>query len=105
MNVQPHVVFRGMSSTPALLDRIDEEIASLETLSAQLTSCHVAVERLNHHHRDGLARTRIELALPGEVLTVSREEEDTAASINAAFEVMGRQLRDFLKQRQDRRRM
>jgi ribosomal subunit interface protein len=107
MNVQPHVVFRGMASSPSLTSRLDEGIAALEQYSNDLVSCHVAVEKLNHHHRNGEHfHVHLELTVPGTVLVVGRNpientnNEDPMAAVNAAFATLERQLREHERQRQ-----
>lgn len=107
MNVQPHVVFRGMTSSPSLTERIDEGIAALEQYSTELISCHVAVEKLNHHHRHGEHfHVRLEVTLPGAVLFVGRDpiehsnNEDAMAALNAAFATLERQLREHVRKQQ-----
>ena len=106
MNIQPHVVFRGLHSTPALTARIDEEIGQLEELFDGIISCHVAVEVLNHRHRSGRhVHVRVELVVPGKTLVVGREpvdhqdHQDPMTAINEAFPIMQRQLREFERER------
>lgn len=104
MKTQPHVVFRGFSASPAVTERINEEVADLERIWDRITACRVSLERPHRrkHHGDHFV-TRIELFVPGKVLVVDRDPpehesfEDAYAALNEAFDMLRRQLREYVR--------
>lgn len=104
MKTQPHVVFRGFRASPALSARIEEEVADLERIWDRITACRVSLERPHRRKRHGdHFVTRIELFVPGKVLVVDRDPpehesfEDAYAALNEAFDMLRRQLREYVR--------
>ena len=109
MRIQPHVVYRGFGPSAALTARIDEEIAEVERIWDRITSCRVALELPHRHKRHGKHfQVKIELVVPGKVLTVGRDPadhenfEDAYAAVNEAFTTLRRQLREFVRVKRGR---
>jgi ribosome-associated translation inhibitor RaiA len=106
MKIKPHVVYRGFGPSAALTARIDEEIAEVERIWDRVTSCRVALELPHRHKRHGKHfLAKIELVVPGKVLTVARDpaehenSEDAYAAVNEAFATMNRRLIDWQRRR------
>jgi cold shock CspA family protein/ribosome-associated translation inhibitor RaiA len=96
------------SPSPALDLLIREKTAELERFYPRITSCHVWLEHPGQHHRRGKGaqfHVRIELAVPGKTLVVSRAplahlpNEDVYLATSEAFHEMRRQLQDFARVR------
>lgn len=109
MKSQPHIVYRGFGPSSALTARVNEEIAELEHLWDRITGCHVSLELPHRHQRHGKHFVvKIELFVPGKVLTVGRDPaehdkaEDAYAAVNEAFATMRRQLREYVRVKRGR---
>jgi cold shock CspA family protein len=109
MKIKPHVVYRGLGPSDALTARIDEEIAEVERIWDRITSCRVALELPHRHKRHGKHfLVKIELVVPGKVLTVGRDPaehenfEDAYAAVNEAFTTLRRQLREYVRVKRGR---
>jgi ribosomal subunit interface protein len=98
------VTFRDIPHSAALEAYIRERAEKLETLSARITSCHVAVESPHKHQHTGRHfRIRIDLIIPGgEVVVSNSADEDTSnedayAAIDEAFTRLDRRLEDYVR--------
>lgn len=99
MKTTPHIVFHGVDSSPALTERIHQQIAQLDGQYDRITACRVVIEKPHHHHRHGNHfGVKIELTVPGQVLAVTHDPPehtaatDAYAAVNDAFATMERQL-------------
>jgi cold shock CspA family protein len=106
MKTQPHIVYRGFGPSPALTQRINEELQDLERIWDRITGCHVSLEQPHRHKRHGKHfLAKIELFVPGKVLTVGRDPaehpgfEDPYAAVNEAFDMLRRQLREYVREK------
>jgi ribosomal subunit interface protein len=104
MAIPIQVTFRDMTHSDAVEKYIHERAEKLETFSARITSCNVAVEAPHKHQHTGRHfRIRIDLLVPGGEVVVSHapdEEstnEDAYAAIDEAFDRVGRQLEDHVR--------
>lgn len=109
MKIQPHIVYRGFGPSNALTARVNEEIAELEHIWDRITTCRVSLElphKHKHHGKHFLAK--IEVVVPGKVLTVGRDPaehenfEDPYAAVNEAFTTLRRQLREYVRVKRGR---
>lgn len=100
------VSFRDMPPSEALEKLVHEEASKLERFFDGIVSCRVVIELV--HHRAGTPfNTRIELSVPGEIISVnhtpdvrgSAMEDDPAPSIHEAFRKARRQLQDYVQRR------
>lgn len=108
MAIPLQITFRDIATTPAIEDNIRERAQRLERFSQHITSCHVVVETPHaHHHKGMLYHVRIDLAVPGEQLTVSRApeqhhaHEDVYVAIRDAFDAATRRLADHVQRQRD----
>lgn len=98
------VTFRGVDVSPAVDEYVRKRAAKLETFSARITHCRVAVEAPPHHRKHGGSyRVRVELNVPGADLVVGRapteniENQDVYAAVDDAFDSLGRVLQDHVR--------
>ena len=101
------VNFRHMDPSPAVEDRIREEVDKLETFCDKIIGCRVTFESPHQHHRHGkLYLVRIDLTVPGREIVVNREHhdkhshEDPYVAIRDAFSAARRQLQDYVRHEQ-----
>lgn len=109
MKSQPHIVYRGFGPSTALTARINEEIAELERIWDRITACRVSLELPHRHKRHGKHfLAKIEISVPGKVLSVGRDPaehenfEDAYAAVNEAFANLRRQLREYVRVKRGR---
>ena len=105
MESAPQVTFRHVPPSPALEAAILEKATKLDRLCDRILTCRVVVEAPQHRHRRGnLYHLRIEVAVPGRELVVTRApsqdhaHEDMYVVIRDAFDAMRRQLEDHVRQ-------
>jgi ribosome-associated translation inhibitor RaiA len=92
-----------MESSEALEQRIHDEIKLMDKSYSRITACRVVIERPSNHHRNGENfHVKVELSVPGRVLSVSRcpserkSSKDAYAAVNEAFGSMRRQLQNYV---------
>ncbi len=98
------ITARDFALTPASEAEIREKVAMLERFYERISGCHVIVEgTVDHHHRGGPFKVRVDMTLPGTELSVNRrDEDDLAIAIRSAFDAARRKLQDYArKQRRD----
>jgi ribosomal subunit interface protein len=98
------ITFHEIPHSDAVEDYVRKHAAKLEALAPRITGCRVALERPHRHSRHGEHfRVRIEAALPGGQVIVERSPDEAKpyenlyATIDGAFDKMGRQLQDFVR--------
>jgi ribosome-associated translation inhibitor RaiA len=116
------ITYRNVDASEWIDRRIREEVGKLERYYPRIHGCRVLLERAHRRHESGNRfRVRIDLALPGEDIHVSRdpdqhgalkdnevarpakqlelgpERKDVAAAIDDAFETARRRLQDFAR--------
>lgn len=106
MTSEPHVVYRGFGPSEALSRQISEELAALGRLSSRIVSSRVVLELPHRHKRHGKHfLVKIELSLPGKVLTIDRDPpahdnfEDPWAALHETFAKARRVLLEHLQVR------
>lgn len=100
------VTFRGLESTDALTQAVEDRAGDLERYFNKIQSCKVMVESSHRSHRQGnLYHVRVRLTVPGEEIVVSRDpperaqNEDMYLAINDAFKETARRLEDYVRRR------
>lgn len=98
--------FQQMDPSPAVEARIRERAAELERFSDRITSCRVVVEKEDRHqHKGNLFRVRLDIAMPGKEVAVTRTgpkdhaHEDVYVAIRDAFDAAVRRLEDRVRVR------
>lgn len=103
MQIPLKIAFEGgLTSSEALIERIEREAKRLEHFSPRITGCRVVViGRSGRHHQGDLYGVRIHLVLPGKgEVVVSRNpsadhaHEDPYVAIRDAFGAARRRLQD-----------
>lgn len=104
MHASLQITFRNFSRSAAVEEKIRERAARLERYFADIVSCHVVVELLHRHHRQGNHfQVRIDLKVPGSELVASREPDqrpaytDVFVAIRDAFDAMDRLLEEYVR--------
>lgn len=106
MKSEPHIVYRGFGPSEALTERIYLELDELERISDRITACRVVLELPHKHKRHGKHfLIKVELFMPGKVLTIDRDPpdhdnfEDAYAALNETFAKARRLLLDYTRVR------
>jgi ribosome-associated translation inhibitor RaiA len=103
MQVPLHVAYEGgLTPSPSLQNRIEQEANKLERYSHRITACHVAVIGRSKKRRQGdLYGVRLRLVAPGRPdVVVDRNpdadhaHEDAFVAIRDAFNAARRRLQD-----------
>ena len=93
------IVFKGLDRSEAVEDRIHGHVEKLAQLCSTISRCDVVVSKPHRHHRHGdRFHVRIELAVPGRLIEVSRAagNEDVAVAVCEAFLAADRQLVQYV---------
>ncbi len=99
MQIPLHIAFRNIPRSEALEARIREKAARLEALDPRITGCHVTVEELDRHRRQGKQFCiRLDVHVPGREIVVDREHrEDIYVALRDAFDAAARKLEDAVR--------
>lgn len=104
MDVPLEISFRNIEKTKAIEDLIRKKADKLEQICNHLVSCHLAIEKLQQHHKSGNpCRVRIDIRVPPRhelVITCESREGDMHDALNIvlrkAFHTSHRQLQKLL---------
>lgn len=102
------VTFRDMDPSDAVTAHVERRSAKLDTFFDRLVRCHVVLEEPHRHHKHGKKfHVRIDMAVPGKELVVSKNmednKEDLYAAIDDAFNDAERVLEEHARQLKDTR--
>jgi len=99
MELPVQVTFQDLEPSDSVESLIREKVAKLEEFHGRIISCRVAVSQPRARGRNGhLYKVRIDLAIPGEEIVVSRDpgidhsHENVFVAIRDAFDAASRQL-------------
>lgn len=99
------ISYREVTPSPAVEDAIRERASKLDDLYDRITFCRVLVESPHRRHHQGrLFHVRVEVAVPGRVIVVNRDQgdnhahEDVYVAIRDAFNAAKRQLEDYVRE-------
>jgi ribosomal subunit interface protein len=102
MRLPLQITFRHMDPSPALEARIRELASRLERFSGEIMRCHVIVQPVPHHRRQGgLHEFRIDITLPEQEIAIRRAHpadhahEDPYVALRDAFRAARRKLEDY----------
>ncbi len=97
------ITFRNVPKSEAMVQAISERVERLHHFFDGLIGCRVLVETPHHHHSRGKAYAlRIDLTVPGHLISVGREgarhlaRQDAYVAIRDAFKSVQRQLKDYV---------
>jgi ribosomal subunit interface protein len=99
VQVPLQLTIRDMAHSDALESRIRDKAAKLEQFCPNMISCHVTVQQLSQHKRQGREfRVQIDVRIPGKELVANRDHhEDVYVALRDAFAAMTRQLEDLVR--------
>lgn len=104
MPVSPDIIFRGLPTSPALVQNINKWVTRLEHLEPRIHRIDVVVEMPHRHQRHGnVFHVRIEIALPDRTIVVDREpaldgaHSEPNVAVADAFRAARRQLQDAIR--------
>lgn len=110
MNYPLRITMRDMAPSPSLEEQIRGHAAKLETFCSSLLGCHVVVGMPHRHKSHGQHfHVRIELAVPGAELVVTRDpaedanREDAHAAVEAAFDEAEHRLTNHVGRERSKR--
>jgi ribosomal subunit interface protein len=101
MQVPLQIMLQNVPVSPALEARIRDSAAKLEEFHPRITSCRVAVDEVDKHHRQGRQfRVKVEVRAPGHEEAVSslHHHEDVYVAVRDAFGSVRRQLEDLVRE-------
>lgn len=105
MSASLHITFLGMARSTAVEAQVQRWAERLERSFGRMVHCAVWIEQPHRHNRKGkMFRVRVELAVPGTTLVVSRDtgvdqsHENVYAAISDAFRAARRQLQTYAQQ-------
>ena len=108
MQIPLEIVFHNMEHSDAVESAVRQQVARLEKLCDEITSCHVFVKAPHRNQRQGnLFEVHVETRVPGTELVVSNNpgdihtHEDAYVAIRDAFDAMQRQLRKWKTKERD----
>lgn len=98
MKIPLQITTRDIPHSGAIEQMIREKVTKLELFCDRLMSCHVVVESpQRHRHQGKLYNVRIDMAVPGTVMAVNREENlDIYVAVRDAFNAARRQLKSYM---------
>lgn len=106
MQLPLQVSFRRMEPSAAIEAVVRQRAARLDKFADRIMSCRVVVQPAGMHRAHGNQyEIRIDITLPGEELSVTREPsehveyKDISVVIRDAFDAARRQLEDFVRRR------
>jgi ribosomal subunit interface protein len=105
MDPPVQITFRDhIPHSDALEAYVREHVSKLETLSARIIGCRVAVESPHRHKQTGRQyRIRVDLRVPGGEVVVGNVQsddisnQDAYAAVDEAFDRASRRLEDFVQ--------
>jgi ribosomal subunit interface protein len=108
MQTPLQITFRNIQKSDAVESYVRERAAKLERFCPRITGCHVALEAPHRHKKHGHHfRVRIDLAIPGDELVVSRDQaakknhENLYAAVDAAFDGAKRMIDDHVQRQRE----
>jgi ribosomal subunit interface protein len=95
------VTFRDLPYSKALETSIHDHADKLSQFYEHFIHCRVVLTiSQNHKHQGKLYNVRINLAVPGKEIVVTRQQDqDIYVAIRDAFNALTRQLEDYLRRR------
>ncbi len=109
MQTPVEIIWHNLDPSPSVEEKVHERVGRLEKFFDRIIGCHVVVEAPHQRHRTGNAyEVRLEVTVPGSVLTIDRKPGDERAhadihvAVRDAFEAMERKLRRWKQQHSGR---
>ncbi len=106
MAITIELSFRNLERSEFIEDNIKQRCKRLESLSDEITFCHVVVSAPHQHqHKGNHYEVHVELRVPGTELAVTKNtgvsdaHEDLYVALRDAFEALERQLNRWKEKR------
>lgn len=105
MKLPLEIVFRNVTKTAEVEDRIRSKAGKLDRLFDRITGCRVVVESPHNHQVKGNTyHVCVEVKVPSETIVVNRDpqnhdHEDLGIALRDAFAAAQRQLRAYARKR------
>lgn len=98
------ITVRDLPATSAIESHIRKKADKLRRFFNRICSCRVVIElSQKHKHQGKLFNVRIDLAVPGKELVVTRKNnEDLYIAVRDAFNAVARQLEEYSRKRHGR---
>lgn len=92
------ITFHNIQNSEAVEEYVQDKLKKLDTLFADIISCHVTIELPHKHHHQGKQfNVRVNLSVPGDEIIVNRDHhEDIFIALREAFDAVKRQLEDYI---------
>ncbi len=103
MQVPVQIAFRHMEASDSAEQQIHTRVDELERFYPRIIACHVVLEAEHRHQQGNLFRVRVEVTVPGRVISVGRDpaehhaHEDAHVAIRDAFDAVRRRLEDHAR--------
>ena len=99
MQTPLQITFRNFPSSDAVEARIRAKAAKLEEFHPRIMSCHVVVEELDRHQKQGRQFTvRLDIRVSGHEIAIDRDHhEDIYVALRDAFNAAGRKLEEVAR--------
>ena len=101
MQTPLQIAMQNVPRSEALEARIRDGAAKLELFHPRITSCRVAVDQMDKHHRQGgQFRVKVEVHAPGreEAVSTLHHHEDVYVALRDAFDSVRRQLQEEVRE-------
>lgn len=105
MKLPLEILFRNVTRTDELEERIRNKAAKLDRVCDRITGCRVVVEAPHQHHVKGNTyHVNIEISVPGDEIVVTRDpknqdHQDLGIALRDAFSTAQRQLTTYASKR------
>lgn len=102
MKLPLQIVFRDIVPLPSLEPEIRRLAAKLDQWTAEVMSCHVAVESAANRHRQGHEYSvKVSVRVPDAEIVASNHhaDQDIQRAVHGAFDAVGRQLEEYARER------
>jgi cold shock CspA family protein/ribosome-associated translation inhibitor RaiA len=92
-----------VADSPDVESYIRERAAHLDDFYESILTCRVILEApVGHHRKGGPFEVKVDLDVPGAVITVNRQSaDDLHVAIRNAFDAAGRQLEDYARRQRE----
>jgi ribosome-associated translation inhibitor RaiA len=104
MKIPVQITYRDMTSSPAIDRAVQDRVAELERVYADITSCRVMIESPHQHQRKGrLFHVRVDLTIPGGEVVAGRtpvgrhSHEEFPVALRDAFRAARRAVRERIR--------
>lgn len=94
------ITARDFALNPAFEVEIRDKANALDNYYERISGCEVTVGApVRHHRKGGPFQVRVRLTVPNKELVATRQfEEDLAPAIRESFDVIRRQLEDYVRE-------